>query len=463
MSHILTQIGIVPMGRKHSCFDQKQTPASDTMLFGNISDFKIYSSPNIHSAKMNFHNMHSKPNNTRLYDVLGIAKDASIDDIKKAFRSLALKYHPDRNKSPEAEEKFKEISKANEILSNAEKRKIYDQYGEDAALGNFEETDASFMSPFGDMAGFPGFANMFPGQPQRQPVARFVHELTLEDYFTKTKIKISIPRKVKCETCEATGYIDKQLHPCTACHGTGAQPHSIRRGNMIQMTQIKCPVCKGHKNDPTADEQQCIDCAGSGLSDAEEQVRVPVPQKIFENNMTTLEGKGPWMNGKYIDLVVIFRLTPSENYSISHDFQLIYTMNINFPETICGFTRIFTHPSGKNIAVYCEPGRVINPSNVYLLERLGFNNKSLQLTFQINYPETITLPKKKVLNFENLDIALGTRLVEEPSDSELSEIDTVDIYNLSTVSKKDTDTTDQQDSPEGLRFGQEGPSGCVPQ
>jgi DnaJ-class molecular chaperone len=131
--------------------------------------------------------------NNKLYEILEIDRSASLHTIKKAYRKLATKYHPDRNKDPDAEEKFKEISHAYEILSDPEKRARYDQFGEENGMNNT-------MNPF----------DFFMGQ-QRKQTTHHIHKLSLKDYFTKSSVQIKIPRKKDCNACDSTGFADKKI------------------------------------------------------------------------------------------------------------------------------------------------------------------------------------------------------------------------------------------------------------
>lgn len=393
-----------------------------------------------------------------LYELLGLKKDATPDEIKKAYKKMALKYHPDRNKDPNAEEMFKKIGQANEILSNPEKREIYDRFG----MEGFEE--------MGGGDGFPGgfpFAGGFPfggaGHQNRRQAAKFPQKISLADYFTKKTVKIKVPREVKCEPCEATGFTDKQVHTCKTCKGTGMTVKIKQMGNMIQQMQQICPMCKGMKFDTQANDLKCKTCMGKGTSKTEEELEVDIPSDILHEPMTVIDGKGPWMNGKYIDLAVIFQLKMPSGFGMTHpDKKLIYTMHINLTETMCGFRRVINHPSGKKLLIISEPGYIINPDNIYLLDRMGFDNDMMYLNFVIHYPENIKMPTTRaLLTFETLEKVLGDR--REPNyNDDTDDVFTENIFKLSKVNKinnnprsKDTDhDSDDEDSDEEQDFQQ---------
>lgn len=369
-------------------------------------------------------------NRTELYDVLGLKQDASDTEIRAAYKVLAKKYHPDKNKEPGAEEMFKKVNQANAILSDPEKKKVYDQFGMEgfeAGMGMGEG-----MDPF-DI-----FNMMHRQQQQRKPMAQLNHSITLEEYFTKKVITVTIPRKVRCEPCDATGFADKQTHKCKQCKGAGMVMQTIRQGPIIQQIQTPCPVCRGQKIDTTGQSgPKCKECNGQGTIMINEDTEVKVPSNIVVDATTIVKEKGPFVDDVYIDLAVVFKLKMPKDFGMTSDRKLIYTMHINYTETLCGFKRILNHPSGKKILIISERGYIINPYLIYLLERLGFDNDSMYLSFVIHYPETITLPKKKNLTFEALELAIGERRV--PNASSDSNIDPEDVYTLSTLTKINND------------------------
>jgi DnaJ family protein A protein 1/DnaJ family protein A protein 2 len=376
--------------------------------------------------------------NADFYELLGVKRDASQEEIKKAYRKKAMKYHPDKNADPSAEEMFKKINYAYEVLSNPNKKSIYDQYGEEG-----------LTSGMGDDP----ILNFFRrrGQPER-PMERKKHRITLEEYFTKKSVSIMIQRNIRCELCEATGFIDKQQHFCKRCNGSGMMVQILQQGPFVQQIQSTCSLCRGKKYDIHATSIMCAQCKGRGTVKVEDEVDVEIPYNIIENPVSIVPEKGPWLNNKYIDLAVIFYLKTSKGFRISRpDRKLVYTMHINFPETICGFRRIIDHPSGKKILIVSEKGYIINPDNIYTLEKLGFADDIMYLNFIVHYPEKIVLPRKKLLCYETLESSLGTRRVPDVD----VDIEPENTYILSTLNKinnnphyKDTESEEFSDSSE---------------
>lgn len=399
---------------------------------------------------------------TELYDLLGVKPTATEEDIKRAYRKLAIKYHPDKNKEPGAEDMFKKITNAYEILLNPEKRQIYDQFGEEGLKSGMADDD---MDPMADI-----FRRM---HQQRKPATQHKQNITLQEYFTKKTIKISYSRDVRCDACDATGFTDKQPHRCKQCNGSGMIMQIIQQGPMIQQYQRTCPLCKGKKNDTTATNIKCLKCNAQGTNTIMEDLEVDIPSDISRHPVTLVPEKGSWMENKYIDLMVVFNLKMSKGFTMTSDKKLIYTMHINYPETICGFRRSIAHPSGKKILIVAEKGYIINPDNIYILDKQGFDNDIMYLTFMVHYPEKISLPKKKVaLTYDNLESSLGNRRSPNVEDED---IDPANILTLSTLNKinnnprarkevEENETLfDSDDENENDESNQHGIPGCVQQ
>lgn len=390
---------------------------------------------------------------TDLYDVLGLTPDATPDEIRRAYKTMAFKYHPDKNKQPGAEDRFKKITYANEILSNPEKKDIYDRYGEEGLNSGFGDND---MDPMAEL-----LRKMH--QPQRNPVMQMPYEISLEEYFTKKFVTIPVHRDIRCESCDGTGFSDGKPHLCAQCNGTGLVIKILQQGPMIQQIQTKCHLCRGTKYDLKTTAARCINCVNGTIKTTDE-VDAEIPADIIRRPMTIIPEKGPWVENKYIDLAVIFKLRMPKEFGITNDKRLVSTMHINYPETVCGFRRVIDHPSGKKILVVAEKGYVINPDNIYFFDKLGFNGDVMCLLFVIHYPDTITLPKRKPLTYESLEFAFGDRRVPNIDDN--SEIDPENIYTLSTLSKINNNPRKESMHADNSESDEEGPTrmpGCAQQ
>lgn len=400
----------------------------------------------------------NKTDKTNLYEVLGVTPKATDDEIKKAYRKLAIKYHPDKNPgNKEAEEMFKKISHANEILTNPEKRQLYDRFGEEG----LEDMPDPF-DPFG-----------MRSRASRKPAQKYPFKLSLEDYFTKKTVNIKISRDMKCENCNATGFNDKQFHYCKQCNGAGMSTKTIRQGAVSQQFITTCPVCQGQKIDTQDKNLFCTVCKGKATTKLEEEIEVPVPTNILQEPLHVIEEKGPWMNGKYIDLAVIFELKMPKNFHLSSNGKLTYTMHINTCEMFCGLERTIDHPSGKKLLIMAEPGYVLNPDDIYFIEKMGLNGDIMYLNFVVHFVDKITMPKKKsYLTYETLETLLGER--REPNvDAQYikDNIEQENIIKLAKIKKinnnaktnEDIDEDSDSDNDERQGFGGEGVPTCVQQ
>jgi len=370
---------------------------------------------------------------TELYDTLNIKPTATALEIKKAYRELVKIYHPDKNPDPSAEEKFKKISNAYEILSDDEKRQIYDRYGVDGLEGMNH-------SPF-SAAGI-NIDDIIRQQQQNQRrIMHIKHMVTLEDYFTKNTVTVSFNRKNKCHKCEATGFSDKISHRCVDCKGTGFVFRTAQMGPILQQIQTVCPRCQGRKIDVAKVSLICKKCNGETVISKSTEVEVDVPKDILRNPRTIISEQGDWHNNKYMDLCVVFELGITKDFKIESDGKFIYLMHINYCETMCGFKRIIDHPSGNKICIISEKGCVVNPKRLYCLDDLGLNGSPMYLSFVIHYPEFVTLPKKKTLTYENLEIAFGERRIPDISNSEIPNQFVYTLGMLSTVKNEMLPTT----------------------
>lgn len=294
------------------------------------------------------------------YDVLGVTRNASKDDIKGSYRKLALQYHPDRNKSPEATEKFKEISEAYAVLSDDEKRKQYDQFGREGIYQRYNAEDifrgADFDSVFRDMGfGFSGggfssfvesilrgmgggFGGFDPFGTQAGPARGedLVYDLPIsfDEAARGATREIEIPRLVECTQCNGSGAAPgSSKKTCTNCRGRG-QVQTVRRAGFAQLVQITtCPRCKGAG---TIIDKPCKNCSGTGLARTRTKLQVKVPPGADEGQSLRIRGEGnASQGGRSGDLYVRIRLKPHPNFKRDGD-NILYETKISIPKATLG-------------------------------------------------------------------------------------------------------------------------------
>jgi molecular chaperone DnaJ len=277
------------------------------------------------------------------YEVLEIEKGAGLEDIKKAYRQMAMKYHPDRNPGDKgAEEKFKEAAEAYEVLSNADKRERYDRYGHDGLRGgpasggmDFDLSDA--LRTF--MGGFGGFGDFFGGGQRSGPVQgndlQIRVKLTIQEVATGVDKKIKLKKALKCEKCGGTGAkSDKGIKTCSACHGTGQVRH-VSHSVFGQFVNVGvCRTCAGEGkviSDP------CPECAGAGRKKGESTINVHIPAGVSTGNYISLSGEGDAgpKGGPPGDVHVFIEETPDTVFE-RHGDDILYNLSVSMPQAVLG-------------------------------------------------------------------------------------------------------------------------------
>lgn len=285
-------------------------------------------------------------NNTEYYDRLGLSKDASQDEIKRAYRKLSKKYHPDINKEPGAEEKYKEILEAYETLSDAQKRAAYDQYGPDGANGFGGQ--GSFGG-FDGGAGFGGFEDIFssffggggatrnPNAPRQGDDLQYRVNLSFEEAVFGAEKEIHYNREVTCKTCSGSG-AKPGTSPvtCGRCHGHGVINVDTQTPLGMMRRQVTCDVCHGTGQ---GIKDPCQTCRGTGREKQSHTVSVKIPAGVETGQQIRLAGQGEagFNGGPYGDLFVVINVNPSDKFTRDGS-TIYYTLNISFVQAALGDT-----------------------------------------------------------------------------------------------------------------------------
>jgi molecular chaperone DnaJ len=310
---------------------------------------------------------------SEFYNLLGVPRDASEADIKKAYRKLAMEYHPDRNSSPEAEARFKEITEAYEVLRDPQKRAVYDRYGKagvGAAAGGFgfhhvDLTEALniFMRDFG---GLGGFDSLFGGGRHRADArrgqdVRVTVKLSLADVATGIKKTVRFKAPDRCTNCQGTGAKPgTKPATCTTCGGSGEVRRAARSmfGQFVSVSP--CPTCAG---EGVVVQEACEVCRGEGRVRADKTVTVEIPAGVSSNNYLTLRGQGAAgpRNGPAGDLIVMLDIKEDERFERQGD-DLIFDLPLSFSQVALGVEVAVPTPYGEEeirIAPGTQPETIV--------------------------------------------------------------------------------------------------------
>ena len=285
-------------------------------------------------------------NNTEYYDRLGVSKDASQDEIKRAYRKMSKKYHPDINKEPGAEEKYKEVQEAYETLSDDQKRAAYDQYGPDGANAGFGGQGG--FGGFDGGAGFGGFADIFssffgggaarnPNAPRQGDDLQYRVNLSFEEAVFGAEKEVHYNREATCKTCSGSG-AKPGTSPvtCGRCHGQGVINVDTQTPLGVMRRQVTCDVCHGTGQEI---KDPCQTCHGTGHEKQSHKVSVKIPAGVETGQQIRLAGQGEagFNGGPYGDLFVIINVNPSDKFTRDGS-TIYYTLNISFVQAALGDT-----------------------------------------------------------------------------------------------------------------------------
>lgn len=285
-------------------------------------------------------------NNTEYYDRLGVSKDASQDEIKRAYRKMSKKYHPDINKEPGAEEKYKEVQEAYETLSDDQKRAAYDQYGSDGANAGFGGQGG--FGGFDGGAGFGGFEDIFssffgggasrnPNAPRQGDDLQYRVNLSFEEAVFGAEKEVHYNREATCKTCSGSG-AKPGTSPvtCGRCHGQGVINVDTQTPLGVMRRQVTCDVCHGTGQEI---KDPCQTCHGTGHEKQSHKVSVKIPAGVETGQQIRLAGQGEagFNGGPYGDLFVIINVNPSDKFTRDGS-TIYYTLNISFVQAALGDT-----------------------------------------------------------------------------------------------------------------------------
>jgi len=328
---------------------------------------------------------------TGYYDTLGVKPNCTTDELKKAYRKLALKYHPDKN--PNEGEKFKMISQAYEVLSNPEKRKIYDEGGEQAIKEGVDSS--SFTSPMGL------FEMFFGGGMGRRKETRgksIVQGLTvtLEELYNGSTRKFAVERNIICDKCEGRGGKKGSVASCATCKGTGYQVKVTQMGpGLIRQQNSVCSECRG-AGESINPKDRCKQCNGMKVVREKKTLEVHIDKGMSDGQKIVFGGEGnqePDLEPG--DIVIV--LDESEHPVFKRmKNDLLTTVNLELSEALCGFQKVIHTLDSRDLVITALPGEVIKHNELKCVLGEGmpqyknpFEKGRLLIHFLVNFPTSI--------------------------------------------------------------------------
>ena len=352
------------------------------------------------------------------YEVLGVDKNATEDQIKKAYRTIAIKYHPDRNPgNKEAEEKFKEAAEAYDVLHDPQKRQQYDTFGFNGPGGmggsgfdpfggssmNMDDIFSMFGDIFGGHAGFGGFGGAKRGpQKHRGSDLRLKVRLSLQEIAHGVTKKFKVRKDITCTHCHGTGAeIGSTNDQCPTCHGSGVITHTTQSIFGMMQTQGVCPTCGG---EGTVIKNKCKHCGGTGIEKGEEVVEVKIPAGVAEGMVVNVPGKGNAGRHKGIngDIQVFIEEEENENF-VRDNNDLIYNLLLDFPTAALGGDVEIPTIEGTRLKVKMEagtqPGKTLRLRGKGLpaVQGYGRGNGDLVVNVSVYVPKTLSREEKEAI------------------------------------------------------------------
>ncbi|SMO68869.1 molecular chaperone DnaJ [Solitalea koreensis] len=349
------------------------------------------------------------------YDILGVAKNSGADEIKKAYRKLAIKFHPDKNPGDkEAEDKFKEAAEAYEVLSNAEKRQRYDQFGHRAGANNggggfggsnmnMEDIFSQFGDIFGGGSPFEGFF----GGGQRAGGGRRVNrgtnlrikvKLTLEEISNGVEKTIKVAKLVNCGTCQGSGAKGSSFKTCSTCGGAG----SVRRVTNTILGQMQttstCPTCHG---DGQIITDKCHSCQGEGVVRGEETIKINIPAGVSDGMQLSMAGKGnaATRGGVPGDLIIL--IEEIEHETLKRDGNnIVYDLYLSFIDATMGTSVEIPTIDGKariKIDAGTQAGKILRLKGKGIKEVNSYHRGDQLIHVNIWTPKTLSNEERDIL------------------------------------------------------------------
>lgn len=366
------------------------------------------------------------------YEVLGVEKNATVEEIKKAYRKIAIKYHPDRNPgNKEAEEKFKEAAEAYDVLHDEHKRQQYDQFGFDGPAGGFNGFNGGSMnmddifSMFGDIfggragSGFSGFGGQRRPPQFKGSDLRLKVKLTLAEISTGVTKKFKVRKDVACSNCHGSGAeAGSSSETCPTCHGSGVVVRTTQSLFGMMQTQSVCPTCHG---EGTVIKNKCHQCGGTGVEKGEEVVEIKIPAGVAEGMVVNVPGKGNAGPHNGINGDIQVYIEEEENDTFVRDGNdVIFNLLLDFPKAALGGEVEIPTIEGTKLKVKIEagtqPGKTLRLRGKGLpaVQGYGSGRGDLVVNISVYVPKTLSREEKEAITkFADSDNFKGDTITKQ--------------------------------------------------
>ncbi|XP_071825441.1 dnaJ homolog subfamily A member 1-like [Apostichopus japonicus] len=341
---------------------------------------------------------------TKFYDVLGVTPNATEQELKKAYRKMAMKYHPDKN--PDEPEKFKEISHVYEVLSDKKKRELYDKGGEQA-IKEDGSGGGGFHNPM-------DIFDMFFGSQRHSRKRRckdVVHQLSvsLEELYNGAVRKLSLQKNVICEKCDGRGGRTGAVELCMTCRGTGVQLHIRQIGlGMVQQIQSVCSACRG-QGERISQKDKCRTCHGNKLLRVRKILEIHIEKGMADGEKITFDGEGDQDTGLEAGDVIIILDEKSHNVFQRRGNDLIMKMKLELVESLCGFEKPVHTLDSRELLVQTVPGEIIKHDEIRVVSNEGMpirkdtlSRGRLIIHFEVVFPISHSLQHDKIAVLESV-------------------------------------------------------------
>lgn len=408
------------------------------------------------------HGARQEVDNSKFYEILGVSKDASPSEIKKAFRRAAIQHHPDKGGDPE---KFKEIGKAYEVLSDSEKREMYDQYGE-AALDGSGGPAAGHGGIFEDILGMGRRGRGQRRRPRGEDII-FPLKIGLQDLYVGITKKLKLTKNALCEACDGVGGDKSYEQACHTCDGQGVRLHIRQIGpGMIQQAQSVCDVCKGEgKSMP--ERYRCKPCKGKKTVSKKIVIECHVERGMKHGQRITFNGMADEAPGTDTgDVVIVLQQKEHEKFVRKGD-DLFLRHTISLAESLCGFSIDVQQLDGRVLRVQSEKGCIYRPGALKYIEHEGmpkhrnpYVHGNMYIEFKVEFPEDGALSDKALQTLKRILPDTTPSSDSGMTDAETEHVTLLDVDLEAEKQKREREARENREATDEDEDGRQHNIGC---